>query len=68
MMTITIGWWLLPVAVTVGSFAWAIPMRQDERPTGQMFDGMGYALGKALRCSAAAIVSLVVWLMWALLA
>jgi len=65
-MTITIGWWLLPLLVTVASFAWAIPMRKHERPTGGMFDGLGYVLG-AIRTLVALVVSLAAWLFWSLI-
>ena len=63
-----IGWWIAPAVVTVASLAWAFPMRDDERQTGSMFGGLGYALGSAFRVGGAIIVSLVCWLTWALLA
>lgn len=67
-VTVALGWWLLPLALTVLSLAWAIPMRADELPTGSMFDGLGYVIGGALRVSAAIILSLIAWLIWALFA
>lgn len=63
-----VGWWIAPTLVTAASLAWAIPVREDERQTGSMFDGLGYALGSAFRVGGAIIVSLVCWLAWALLA
>lgn len=65
-VTLTLGWWIVPLAITVGSLAWAIPMRQSERPDGSMFSGLGYAIGGTLRVAGAIIVSLVAWLVWSL--
>lgn len=65
-MTVHIGWWLLPILLTVGSLAWAIPMRASERPTGGMFSEMGYIIGGGFRTLCALILSLVAWLIWAL--
>lgn len=69
-MTIEIvaSWWLIPTAITIGTLAWAIPMRQEERPDGSMFSGMAYAFGGGFRIAGAIIFSLVAWLIWALLA
>ena len=66
-ITITIGWWLLPAAVTIASLLWAIPMRSDERPTGSMFDGLGYPIGVLIRLPVAGMASLASWFIWALL-
>lgn len=63
----TIGWWMIPVAMTVVSLSWAIPMRKDERPDGSMFSGFSYAFGGGFRILFAVIISLVAWLIWALL-
>lgn len=65
-VTIPVGWWLIPLTITVASFAWAIPMRANERPTGHMFDGLGYAIGGGFRLAAALILSLLAWLVWSL--
>jgi hypothetical protein len=67
-VSITLGWRLMPLLLTIASFAWAIPMREDERPNGGMFSGLGYALGGLFRCGVAAIMSLIAWLIWSLLA
>ena len=61
------GWCLLPAAVTIASLLWAIPMRDDERPTGSMFDGLGYPIGVMIRLLVAGMASLASWLVWALL-
>lgn len=63
-----VGWWLLPLLITVASYAWALPMRENERPTGGMFSGLGYAIGGTLRLLVATVASLLCWLAWALLA
>lgn len=63
-----LGWWVIPLLVTIISCAWAVPMREDERPTGSMFSGLGYAIGGTLRLLGAAVASLLCWLLWALLA
>lgn len=60
-MTITIGWWALPLLVTIALFAWAfiIPAQKG--------GGYGVDLMPLLRLGAAAILSLSSWLIWALL-
>lgn len=62
-----ISWWIVPLVATIAAFAWAMPMRADERPDGSMFSGMGYAIGVSLRALAALSLSLLAWLLWALL-
>jgi hypothetical protein len=61
-ITLTLGWWLLPLMLTIASFAWAIPLREDERNQSYIGD----ALMLTLRLGFAAIVSLGCWLIWAL--
>jgi len=63
--TLTIGWWVLPLLVTIAGQAWALPLRADEQPTGSMFDGMRF-FGPIARSGFAVIVSLLAWLVWAL--
>lgn len=60
-MTITIGWWLLPLSITLASFAWAIltPARKGGDYSVDLFP--------LFRFAAAVIVSLAAWLVWALL-
>jgi hypothetical protein len=65
-ITVTFGWWLLPVVVTLASIAWALPLRADEQPTGSMFDGFRF-FGPVFRLLLALVLSLIVWLIWALL-
>lgn len=63
---IALGWWLLPAAITLLSFGWAIPLRADEQSTGGMFDGLRF-IPCLFRQAGAAIISLAAWLVWALL-
>lgn len=60
--------WIIPVVVTVGSLAWAIPMRAEEKPNGSIFVGMNYVFGAGIRIAKALILSLICWLIWALVA
>lgn len=66
-LTIQIGWWLLPTLLTISAFIWAWWPREDEKPTGGMFSGMGAALGLLMRTPTAAAASLLAWLAWSLL-
>lgn len=66
-MTITLDWWLLPLAITIASMVWTFWPRKDERRTGQMFDGLGRAMGEFIRFFVATTVSLSAWLVWAVL-
>lgn len=61
-MTITLDWWLLPLAITIGAFLhfhriWVKGTR----------DGIGRAIATAFAVGAALNVSLVAWLAWALI-
>lgn len=63
--TITIGWWIIPLLLTL-LFFWRIGvmMRSDvDTPTG--YGKAGQAACHALLLSAAIILSLVVWLIYA---
>jgi len=65
-ISISIGWWIAPLAITIMLFgaAWA-KTSEDRRPAGDYsFPGLGtvFAMG------AATIMSLIAWLAWALLA
>ena len=60
-VTISFGWWLLPAAVTGGSYLWAWLARKISRPS---FADDIIAL---LYYGSATIASLVAWLIWAVL-
>lgn len=64
--SLTIGWWLLPLIITVALIAWALPRRADERNNGSMYGDLGYAVGGLIRLLTAVSLSLFSWLMWAL--
>ena len=67
-LALPIDWWLAPLAFTAVALAWAFWTRADEaRRTGSMFDGLGQAIGLAIRVPAATAASLAVWLIWSLL-
>lgn len=65
-MTITLGYWMIPFALTVIGIAWALPLREDERDDGGMFGGLA-SLPAVFRLGATVIVCLVMWLIWAVL-
>ena len=59
-MTITIGWWALPLVFTLSAFAWALSRETTGSDLGAAIDsGFGFVV--------ALIVSLVAWLVYALL-
>lgn len=62
--TITLGWWLLPAVLTIVLLLWAIWPREDEQPSGGYFDF--FFLPAMFRSALALIVSLIAWLIWAL--
>lgn len=62
-ISITLGWWALPLAITLVSLSWAVftpakPMRGDYSFPDPM---------PAIRFAGALILSLAAWLIWALL-
>ncbi|MCX5513408.1 hypothetical protein C3941_23760 [Kaistia algarum] len=57
--TITAGWWLAPLAITIGVWLWAFAKSSNSRGA---FD-----IGPALFMGSALIASLAAWLVWALL-
>lgn len=63
-LVIPIGWWILPLAVTVVSFGVATA-KADNGPTGD-YGRIGQGIGNAMLQGVALIVSLAVWLVWAI--
>lgn len=62
-MTVTVGAWIIPLFITIGSFVLAgtsVPKRSGDYDFGSGLVGLIYLAG-------AAIVSLISWLIWALL-
>lgn len=64
-MTIHIGWWVLPLIISLAAYAvawWRIPASQP----GGYFPDFGPAIVGFVNLSLASIVTLSVWLTWAL--
>lgn len=67
-MTITVssGWWLAPFMVTLASFGWAMFINRDNQPGGD-YAALGGAMVTLFIYGIATIVSLIAWLIWAVL-
>lgn len=58
-MSVTIGWWAIPAAITIASVVWALwPQRTK---------GYGSDIVGAIGLMGAIILSLASWLIWSLL-
>lgn len=64
---ITFGWWLVPALVTVAAFGAAYLAMPSRRPPSGYGD-IGGAIVALVEFAAAAILSLIAWLAWAVLA
>lgn len=60
--SIVIGWWLLPTIVSIASLLWASLTPSRDTGGDYSFDFM-----PAIRAGFALIISLLCWLIWALL-
>lgn len=65
-MTITLGWWIAPVLVTLMCIAFPMLVERNSKPTGGYDIGGGVIL--ALVVLVCIIVALIAWLIWALFA
>lgn len=66
-VSISLGWWLLPLAMTTAAFIVVRVFGPRMQPqNGGMFPDMGGALMELLCYAVAAIFSLLAWLIWAL--
>ncbi|MFA6966078.1 hypothetical protein [Bosea sp. (in: a-proteobacteria)] len=63
-VSITIGWWTIPLLASAGAFAWAAWPRACERRGGD-FD-FAFWLPAAFRLLVAVILALASWLAWSL--
>ena len=64
--TVSFGWWLFPVAVSITAFAVAYGLSPHRTPpTG--YGNVADAIISLVIYGVAAIISLTVWLVWALL-
>ena len=61
-MTITIGSWGIPVAITVAFYLWAFWPREGDKKNGD-YD-FAFWIPAAFRLAAATILSLIIWLAW----
>jgi|GEM_PF-1821831 len=66
-LTVTFGWWLLPLAVTLLSFGFSLVRVGTSEPYGD-YGMIGQALAFAFMMALSLIASLVAWLIWALVA
>lgn len=64
--TIGLGWWIAPALVTVLALGWALFMSRDEGSHGD-YASIGNAFVALVIYGAALIVSLIAWLVWAVL-
>ena len=64
-MTITIGTWGIPLITTILVFGWAIVTEMYSSSSGG-YGGIGDAFVLLLKFGGAIIVSLITWLIWAL--
>ena len=64
--TISLSWWLAPLAVTI--IAFVVAFAKDDRGPAGDYGGFAQAFASLLLYATAAIVSLIAWLIWALAA
>lgn len=65
MITISLGWWIAPAAITLLAFGWACA--KEDRSPAYDYGRIGQGIGNAVLYGVALIVSLTAWLIWALL-
>lgn len=63
-MTITLGWWVIPAAMTLAFILWGFMPAPPPRGYGNIADGLVVLISML----GGAIVCLIAWLIWALLA
>lgn len=64
-LSLKFGWWIAPFALSIVSVVWAVWPRENERPNGSMFDGFAI-FPQLIRLLSAVALSLMAWLIWAL--
>lgn len=63
-VTITLGWWAIPAAMTIALVVWAFfPVRTNSTGYGRI----GEAMVQVIYLMFGAILCLIAWLIWALL-
>ncbi len=67
-ISVTLGWWLAPALLTIVLFSgWRLFGVRMQPQRGSMFPDMGGALMELGGYLAAAFLSVIAWLIWALL-
>ncbi len=61
--TITLGWWLVPTAVTVIALTW-VTVWQSRQPQSSGYGSIGAGLGEALMLLLAVVVSAFAWIVY----
>lgn len=61
---ITLGTWIIPLAITLGLFTWVLIPRETDRRSGDW--DFTFWIPAAFRLVGAIIGSLVAWLVWSL--
>lgn len=64
--TVTIGWWIVPLAITATSLPWALWPRESERSRGGDYS-FPDIFSPMLRLIPAITLSLSSWLVWSLM-
>ena len=63
-MTITIGWWAIPAAMTIALIVWGF---LPSKSTAQGYSAAGQATVDAIYMLAGLVACLTAWLIWAML-
>lgn len=61
--TVTLGWWVLPAAVTLIAFGW-YGAWEDRQPPPSDYGAIGDGLARMLLLALALIASLIAWLIY----
>lgn len=64
-MTLTIGWWAIPLTITILAFGFAL-IKTGKSSGPHCADSIGDAISFCIFNGAALIISLIAWLIWAL--
>lgn len=65
-ITIGFGWWLAPMFVTGAALGWYLA-RRPRQDAGGYYGSAGTALARLIYFTPALVISLVAWLIWAVL-
>ena len=62
-ITLSFGWWLMPLAVTFAAFIWQWWMHKDDIQA-DGYSAIGQGMGQALTFLVALVASLIAWLVY----